>query len=141
MNSLYEFPRRQLRDRSCASSTYSRAYSHEGRRSHTEADSVRFSRTGARHPTGANRSSCAVYFSFPLHETGRIVYHMGESAAKSMDEAAKASKITDRQTESTLKRLWLTYYNDTLYEKGLITESERNRMRVLIKSRTFSAER
>ena len=141
MNSLNELPRRQLRDRSCASSTYSRAYSHEGRRSHTEADSVRFSRTGARHPTGANRSSCAVYFAFPLYETGRIVHHMGESVGKSMDDTEKSRRMTDQQKEATLKRLWLGYYNDTLYEKGVITERERNRMRVLIKSKTLSAER
>ena len=29
-------------------------------------------------------------------------------------------------------RLWLEYYNRTLYEKGLITEQERNRMSLKI---------
>ena len=29
-------------------------------------------------------------------------------------------------------RLWLDYYNWTLYEKGLITEQERNRMSLKI---------
>ena len=29
-------------------------------------------------------------------------------------------------------RLWLDYYNRTLYEKGLITEQERNRMSLKI---------
>lgn len=31
-------------------------------------------------------------------------------------------------------RLWLDYYNRTLYEKGLITEQERNRMSLKISS-------
>ena len=30
-------------------------------------------------------------------------------------------------------RLWLDYYNRTLYEKGLNTEQERNRMSLRIK--------
>jgi len=29
-------------------------------------------------------------------------------------------------------RLWLSYYNRVLYEKGLITERERNRMELRI---------
>lgn len=29
-------------------------------------------------------------------------------------------------------RLWLDYYNRTLYEKGLITEQERNKMALKI---------
>jgi len=29
-------------------------------------------------------------------------------------------------------RLWLDYYNRTLYEKGLITEQERNKMSLKI---------
>lgn len=32
-------------------------------------------------------------------------------------------------------RLWLDYYNRVLYEKGLITEQERNRMALKIGSR------
>lgn len=31
------------------------------------------------------------------------------------------------------ERLWLTYFNDTLYAKGVITEKERNKMRTAIK--------
>ena len=33
------------------------------------------------------------------------------------------------------------YYNDTLYAKGLITEDQRNRMRIKIKNRATSMER
>lgn len=54
---------------------------------------------------------------------------------------AKTKKVTTEQKkESALEKLWLTYYNDTLYEKGLITESERNKMRVMIKTRNSSME-
>lgn len=53
----------------------------------------------------------------------------------------KRKVMTEQKKESVLQKLWLTYYNDTLYEKGLITEAERNKMRVKIKSRDYSAER
>ncbi len=31
-------------------------------------------------------------------------------------------------------RIWLSYYNRVLYEKGIITEQQRNRMEVTINS-------
>lgn len=46
-----------------------------------------------------------------------------------------------RSVRSTMEQLWLTYYNDTLYEKGVITEDERNRMRIKINSRAQHMER
>ena len=49
--------------------------------------------------------------------------------------------MTEQKKESVLQKLWLTYYNDTLYEKGIITETERNKMRVMIKNRACSMER
>ncbi|MCD7760330.1 MAG: hypothetical protein LUH16_00910 [Clostridiales bacterium] len=48
--------------------------------------------------------------------------------------------MTEQEKESIIQRLWLTYYNDTLYEKGVITEEERNRMRVAIKTRNTSGK-
>ena len=45
-----------------------------------------------------------------------------------------------RSVRSTMEQLWLTYYNDTLYEKGVITEDERNKMRIKIKSRARQLE-
>lgn len=36
--------------------------------------------------------------------------------------------------ETVIGRLWLLYFNQTLYDKGLISERERNRMAVQIKS-------
>lgn len=56
--------------------------------------------------------------------------HSGE-----MDEQKARSVL------STMEQLWLTYYNDTLYEKGVITEDERNKMRIKIKSRARQMER
>lgn len=57
------------------------------------------------------------------------------------EKVKKESLITEQKKEIVLESLWLTYYNDTLYEKGLITESQRNKMRVMIKSRAPCKER
>ena len=56
------------------------------------------------------------------------------------EKAKKGNEITEQKKESVLEKLWLTYYNDTLYERGLITEAQRNKMRVMIKSRAASME-
>lgn len=50
------------------------------------------------------------------------------------------SEISQQRRRSITEQLWLTYYNDTLYEKGVITEDERNKMRIKIKSRTRQLE-
>jgi hypothetical protein len=57
------------------------------------------------------------------------------------EKETKKNKMTEQKKESVLQKLWLTYYNDTLYERGLITEDERNKMRVMIKTRASSMER
>ena len=49
--------------------------------------------------------------------------------------------VTEEKKKSVIEQLWLTYYNDTLYAKGVITEVERNKMRVKIKTRAASMER
>ena len=49
--------------------------------------------------------------------------------------------MSERQKQSILEQLWLTYYNDTLFAEGVITEEERNKMRVKIKARTASMVR
>lgn len=43
-------------------------------------------------------------------------------------------KIQNKQV--VFEQLWLTYFNDILYAKGLITEEQRNKMRVKIKTRS-----
>lgn len=57
------------------------------------------------------------------------------------EKEAKKKAMTEQKKERVLEKLWLTYYNDTLYEKGLITEQQRNKMRVMIKTRASSMER
>ena len=49
--------------------------------------------------------------------------------------------LTDQKKQAVIEQLWLTYYNDTLFAKGLITEDQRNRMRLMIKSRTTAKMR
>lgn len=44
--------------------------------------------------------------------------------------------MIQKTKQNTFERLWLSYYNDTLYEKGFITEDERNKMRLKIKEYT-----
>lgn len=48
-------------------------------------------------------------------------------------------KTQTRQTVS--EQLWLTYFNDALYARGIITEDQRNKMRVKIKNRSSAAGR
>ena len=49
--------------------------------------------------------------------------------------------MSERKKQSILEKLWLTYYNDTLLEKGVISQEEHDKMRVKIKTRAGSMER
>ena len=49
--------------------------------------------------------------------------------------------MTDLKKQAVIEQLWLTYYNDTLFAKGLITEEQRNKRRVMIKSGTAAKMR
>ena len=51
------------------------------------------------------------------------------------------SRTSEQTIQATIQQLWLTYDNDTLYAKGLITEDRRNQMRIKIKNRASSMER
>lgn len=44
--------------------------------------------------------------------------------------------MNEQKKQAVIEQLWLTYYNDTLFAKGVITEEQRNKLRVMIKSRT-----
>lgn len=44
--------------------------------------------------------------------------------------------MTEQEKQLVIEQLWLTYYNDTLFAKSLITEEQRNKMRIRIKNRT-----
>ena len=49
--------------------------------------------------------------------------------------------MNEQKKQAVIEQLWLTYYNDTLFAKGLITEEQRNKMRLMIKSRTAAKAR
>ena len=49
--------------------------------------------------------------------------------------AERSVESLEWQKKYMAEQLWLDYFNQTLYEKGLITESERNRMSNKIASR------
>lgn len=49
--------------------------------------------------------------------------------------------MNEQKKQAVIEQLWLTYYNDTLFAKGLITEDQRNRMRLMIKCRTAAKAR
>ncbi len=55
-----------------------------------------------------------------------------------MGENQKSATMTQQRKNMILEQLWLSYYNDTLYEKGMITELERNKMRSMINARVSS---
>lgn len=50
------------------------------------------------------------------------------------DITTRDDRITTPKTD-VIEFLWLTYFNDTLFARGLISEEERNSMRVRIKER------
>lgn len=49
---------------------------------------------------------------------------------------AMKAGMNDQKKQAVMEQLWLTYYNDTLFTKGMITEEQRNRIRLKIKSHT-----
>ncbi len=49
--------------------------------------------------------------------------------------------MNEQKKQAVIEQLWLTYYNDTLFAKGMITEDQRNKMRLMIKSRTATKMR
>lgn len=51
--------------------------------------------------------------------------------------ADRTRDTKEQQKNNTIfEQLWLTYFNDTLYAKGIITEEQRNKMRIKIKNRS-----
>lgn len=41
-------------------------------------------------------------------------------------------KSTEQRRKETAARIWLSYYNRVLYEKGIISQRERNKMELKI---------
>ena len=48
---------------------------------------------------------------------------------------------TETEKQNVIDKLWLNYFNDTLFDKGLISEDDRNRMRNRINQRKPQAKR
>lgn len=43
--------------------------------------------------------------------------------------------MTEQQIRAVTQQLWLMYFNDALFARGMITEDQRNRMRIKIRNR------
>ena len=56
------------------------------------------------------------------------------------NEQSTDRKMSEYEKQSVIEKLWLIYFNDTLYEKGLISETERNRMANKIHARKPSGQ-
>lgn len=54
--------------------------------------------------------------------------------------AETGTPINEQKRRRVIEKMWLNYYNNTLLEKGLITETQHRRMQVRISSRLPSAE-
>lgn len=53
-----------------------------------------------------------------------------------------AENVREKQEQKKLmaEKLWLNYFNQTLYEKGFLTEGQRNRLKLMIDSRRPSTK-
>ena len=56
-----------------------------------------------------------------------------------MEKIKSRKPLNEQEIQTVIQQLWLTYYNDTLFAQGLITEEQRNRMRLRIKNRAATA--
>ena len=51
-----------------------------------------------------------------------------------MSEIKKIKPVMSEQKKlAVIEQLWLIYYNDTLFEKGMITQEQHQRMQLKIK--------
>ena len=54
-----------------------------------------------------------------------------------MSEIKKIKPVMSEQKKlAVIEQLWLIYYNDTLFAKGMITQEQHQGMQLMIKSRT-----
>lgn len=56
-----------------------------------------------------------------------------------MEKIKSRKPLNEQEIQTVIQQLWLTYFNDTLFAQGLITEEQRNRMRLRIKNRAATA--
>ena len=52
---------------------------------------------------------------------------------------AENTREKQEQKKLMAEKLWLNYFNQTLYENGFLTEGQRNRLKLIIDSRKSSA--
>ncbi len=53
---------------------------------------------------------------------------------------AENTREKQEQKKLMAEKLWLNYFNQTLYENGFLTEGQRNRLKLIIDSRKSSAK-
>lgn len=58
--------------------------------------------------------------------------------AKSLNETIT---VNEAKRRAVVEKLWLNHYNNTLLEKGLITQEQHHKMRIYIATRKSSLER
>lgn len=58
--------------------------------------------------------------------------------AKSLNDTIA---LNEAKRHAVVEKLWLNHYNNTLLEKGLITEDQHHKMKVYITTRKSSLER
>ena len=54
-----------------------------------------------------------------------------------MATESNVCNISEKKKNLVMEQLWLTYFNDSLLKNGVITKEEHERMRVMIKNRSF----
>ena len=54
---------------------------------------------------------------------------------------AENTREKQEQKKLIAEKLWLSYFNQALYENGFLTEGQRNRLKLIIDSRKSSAQR
>lgn len=59
----------------------------------------------------------------------------GDSTVRRLPMAETKNLTAEQMKQAAAEEMWLNYYNNVLFEKGLISEEVRNRMAVKISAR------
>jgi len=57
-----------------------------------------------------------------------------------MEMESITCKVNEKNKDLIMEQLWLTYFNDSLLKNRAITKEEHERMRLMIKKRSFRKE-
>lgn len=55
--------------------------------------------------------------------------------------ADKEALTNEQKRRNVVEKMWLNYYNDTLLERGIITDVQHRKIKIQINSRKPSAQR